>query len=109
MNNSKHRKLVNFLLKYQFLEEGSYREDIKRVVKIDDDVKVPIVIGAVTVNAAIINRFLYLVVIISFLFHLLVNNSMRIKLKPAKTCEVPQRAKEMLLKVIIHELLLGCL
>jgi hypothetical protein len=33
MSNSKHGKLVNFLLKVHIIEEGSYREDIKSMMK----------------------------------------------------------------------------
>jgi hypothetical protein len=33
MNKQDHGKLVSFLLKYQLLEEGSYIEEIKRMIR----------------------------------------------------------------------------
>lgn len=39
MNNSKHGKLLNFLLKIHILKEGSYREDIKRLINKNKEIK----------------------------------------------------------------------
>ena len=33
MSKSKHGKIIAFLLKYHFLEEGSYIEDMKRMTR----------------------------------------------------------------------------